>query len=233
MKIVIPMAGRGQRFIDAGYINPKPLIDINGKPMIKAVIDNIGLTGEYIFICQKDHIEKYDLNDKLPEFCGNNPCTIVPVEEVTQGAACTVLLAEEYLKGEVVIANSDQLVKCSVNHFVNNARAHHADGSIITFTATEPKWSFVRMEGRLVVEVAEKNPISNIATAGVYYFADADNLIRCAKSMISKNIRTNNEFYVCPIFNELILLNNKVINYHIYKMHGLGTPEDLQAYLEY
>lgn len=235
MKIIIPMAGRGSRFEKAGYVNPKPLIDVNGKPMIARVIDNIGLKGDYIFLVLKEHLDKFNLGELLPQFCGENKAEIVCVDRVTEGAACTVLLAEKKidLEEELLLANSDQLVEWSPLDFVQDMHGRNADAGIVTFTATEPKWSFARLarEGG-VAEVAEKNPISDIATVGIYYYKHGRYFVDGAKEMIRKNIRVNNEFYVCPVFNEIITSGKKVYTYHIQKMMGLGTPEDLEKYLQ-
>lgn len=234
MKIVIPMAGRGSRFEVAGYANPKPLIDVEGKPMIQRVIDNIGLEGEYVFLVLAEHLKRFDLENLLPQFCGNNKCSVIPVNQVTEGAACTVLLARDLIDSdeELILANSDQLVEWDSQKFVTDMRAKNADGGILTFTATESKWSFARVDDQdVVLEVAEKNPISNHATVGIYYYRSGRFFTEGADQMIKKNIRTNNEFYVCPVYNEIIQSGKKVYNYPIQKMYGIGTPEDLEKYL--
>lgn len=239
MKIVIPMAGRGSRFERAGFTNPKPLIDVKGKPMIQRVIENIGVSGEYIFLALKEHVEKYELGRLLPEFCGDNKCTIVEVNSVTEGAACTVLLAKNLINNneELLLANSDQLVICNRSwnqkEFLQTMHALNADGGILTFEATESKWSFAKLDevGR-VTEVAEKKPISNHATVGIYYFKSGKLFVTGAEKMIEKNIRTNNEFYVCPVYNELIAMNKLILSHPVSKMCGIGTPEDLELYLK-
>lgn len=233
--ILIPMSGRGQRFRDAGYELPKPLIDINGKPMIQRVIENIGIKGNYIFLILKEHLDKYDLQNHLQIFCGRNKCQIVEVANITEGAACTCLLAKNLINNqqELIIANSDQLVEWKPKHFLRQMTKYNADGGILTFQASEPKWSFAKVDRSTsrIIEVAEKNPISTNATAGIYWFRSGADFVSAAEQMINKNIRTNNEFYVCPVFNELIQNNKQIYNYPIKSMTGLGTPEDLLAYL--
>lgn len=236
MKILVLMAGRGQRFIDAGYNLPKPLININGKPMIQHVIENIGIEAEYIFLTLKEHCDKYMLRYILPLICDKNPCKIIEVDQITEGAACTALLAKDNLLGfeeELLIINSDQLVFWDPNHFINYMRFKKADGGILTFTASNSKWSFVKLkdETNLIIEVAEKKPISNTATVGIYYFKSSSKFVQCAKQMINKNIRTNNEFYLAPSYNELIEVGGKVYSYPVAEMIGLGTPVDLEKYL--
>lgn len=236
MNIVIPMAGRGSRFEKAGFTFPKPLIDVQNKPMIQVVVDNLGFDGTYIFLVQKDHYEQYALKYLLPLICQPNPCKIVQVEGITEGAACTVLLAKEHIDNddELVLANSDQWVDWDSDHFLSFLRGKNADGGILTFHATHPKWSFARIDelSEKIVEVAEKRPISNIATVGIYYFKHGKDFVAGAERMIEKDIRTNGEFYVCPVFNELIEDGKKILPYWAPQMRGLGTPEDLDRFLK-
>jgi HAD superfamily hydrolase (TIGR01509 family) len=232
LNVVIPMAGLGSRFEKEGYTFPKPLIDVNGDPMIKAVVDNINVDANYTFIVQKQHYEKYNLYHLLNLIA--KKCNIITVENVTEGAACTVLLAKDIINNEnpLLLVNSDQIIEWNSYDFFYNVENSSADGTIVTFRSTHPKWSFVKLENNLVVEVAEKKPISNIATVGIYYWKKGLDFVNCAESMIRKNIRVNNEFYICPVFNESILQNKIIRTYDIEKMHGLGTPEDLKRYLE-
>tara|TARA_R110000824_G_scaffold14726_13_gene62506 strand:+ start:1204 stop:2583 length:1380 start_codon:yes stop_codon:yes gene_type:complete len=233
MNIVIPMAGRGSRFEKAGYTFPKPLIEVNGKPMMQLVIENINVDARHIFIVQKEHYEKYNLKHLLnlisPE------CKIIQVDKVTEGAACTTLLAKEYIDNDepLLLANSDQFVEWDSNEFMYSMTADEIDAGMVTFTATHPKWSFAKLnEKNYVTEVAEKKPISDVATAGVYYWKKGSDYIKYAEQMIEKNIRINNEFYVCPVFNEAIEDQKKIKTFHIEKMWGLGTPEDLKIFLD-
>jgi HAD superfamily hydrolase (TIGR01509 family) len=233
MNVLIPMAGAGSRFQQAGYTFPKPLIDVEGKPMIQVVVDNLNIDATYIYVVQKEHREKYNLDTLLNLITPN--CKIVEVNGLTEGAACTTLLAKEYIDNDepLVMANSDQFVEWDSNEFMYKMIEQNVDGGILTFTATHPKWSFAKVdEYGYVTEVAEKNPISDIATVGVYYWAKGSDYVKYAEQMISKNIRTNNEFYTCPTFNEAIADGKKIKTFNIEKMWGLGTPEDLKYYLE-
>ena len=233
MNILIPMAGRGKRFEDVGYSFPKPLIDIEGKPMIQLIIENLNLTGKHIFLCQKEHYEKYAL-DKLLEMLSPN-CKIIQIDGITGGAAVTALKAKELINNdeELIIANSDQWINWNPQHFLSFLQNNDADGGIITFISTHPKWSFVKVnESGLITELAEKKPISNIATAGIYYYKHGKTFVEAAEQMITKNIRTNNEFYIAPAYNEIIQNGGKVFHYPVAEMYGLGTPEDLQYFLQ-
>jgi HAD superfamily hydrolase (TIGR01509 family) len=233
MNVLIPMAGAGSRFQQAGYTFPKPLIDVEGKPMIQVVVDNLNIEATFIYVVQKEHRVKYNLDTLLNLITPG--CKIVEVDGITEGAACTTLLAKEYIDNDqpLVMANSDQFVEWDSNEFMYKMIEQKADGGILTFRATHPKWSFAKVdEYGYVTEVAEKNPISDIATVGVYYWAKGSDYVKYAEQMIEKNIRTNNEFYTCPTFNEAIGDGKKIKTFNIEKMWGLGTPEDLNYYLE-
>ena len=233
MNIVIPMAGAGSRFKDAGYTFPKPLIEVRGKPMIQVVVENINIDANYIFIVQKNEREKYNLDTLLNLIAPN--CTIVEVDGITEGAACTALLSKEFIDNDnpLFFANSDQFVEWSSSEFLYNMQESDVDGGIVSFRSTHPKWSFAKVdENGFVTEVAEKNPISDIATVGFYYWKHGADFVKYAEDMIDKNIRVNNEFYVCPVFNQAIEDNKKIKTFDIDNMWGLGTPEDLNYFLK-
>jgi dTDP-glucose pyrophosphorylase len=233
LNILIPMAGAGSRFEKAGYTFPKPLIEVKNKPMIQVVVENLNMDANYIYIVQKSHREKYNLDTLLNLITPG--CKIVEVDGITEGAACTSLLAKEYINNDspLFFANSDQFVEWDSNEFMYKMNETNADGGIVTFNATHPKWSFAKMDqSGLVTEVAEKNPISDIATVGYYYWKKGSDFVKYAERMIEKNIRTNNEFYVCPVFNQAIEDKLEIRIFNVKNMWGLGTPEDLNYYLE-
>jgi dTDP-glucose pyrophosphorylase len=234
MNVLIPMAGAGSRFAQAGYTFPKPLIDVNSKPMIQVVVDNLNVEAHFVFIVQKEHYEKYNLQSVLNLIAPG--CDIVQVDGLTEGAACTTLLAKQFIDNDepLLMANSDQFIEWNSNECLYAFTADNVDGGIVTFESTHPKWSYARLgDDGFVAEVAEKNPISNIATVGVYYWKRGSDYVKYAEQMIEKNIRVNNEFYVCPVFNEAIGDGKKIRVKNIDRMWGLGTPEDLQHYLEH
>jgi dTDP-glucose pyrophosphorylase len=236
LNIVIPMAGRGSRFANAGYVDPKPLIKVNGKEMIRLVIGNLKPACEhrFIFMCLQEHIDKYDVDKKLAEWCPG--CIVIPVKTVTEGAACTVLLAEKYIDSEdpLMIANSDQWVDIDINKYLNSADG--ASGLIMTMKADDPKWSFVKFDTNgKVCEVVEKKVVSDEATVGIYNFAHGSDYVKYAHKMIAADLRVNGEFYVAPVYNQLIADKGEI---HIYNigtdvngMYGLGIPEDLNYFL--
>ena len=233
MKVLIPMAGAGSRFEQAGYTFPKPLIEVNGKPMIQLVVENINVDAEHIFIVQKEHYDKYNLQYLLHLISPN--CKIVQVDGITEGAACTTLLAKEFIDNDepLLTANSDQFVDWDSNEFLYAMQADGVDGGILTFESLHPKWSFAKVnDSGFVTEVAEKKPISNNATVGIYYWAKGSDYVKYAEQMIKEDRRVNNEFYVCPVLNEAIEDDKKVRIFPIENMWGLGTPEDLEIFLK-
>lgn len=233
LNVLIPMAGAGSRFEQAGYTFPKPLIEVNGKPMIQLVVENLNMDANYIYVVQKKHREQYNLDSLLNLITPN--CKIVETDGITEGAACTALLAKEYIDNDnpLFFANSDQFVEWDSNEFMYKMQETDSDGGMVTFTSTHPKWSFAKInDSGLVIEVAEKNPISDIATVGYYYWKYGKDFVNYAEQMIEKNIRVNNEFYVCPVFNQAIDDNKHIRTFNVNRMWGLGTPEDLKYFLE-
>ncbi len=237
INIVIPMAGEGSRFSEAGYKKPKPFIDVDGSPMIKKVLDNLKYKdASYILIAQKKHLlEEQQLVKEINNLYN---VTWVTIEQLTEGTACTVLFARELLNNDtpLLIANSDQIVDGGIGGLVDDAIERKLDGSILCFKDDErdPKWSFAKVdENMLVTEVREKEPISDCATVGIYYFGKGCIFVDAAIDMIVRNERVNNEFYTCPVYNQMIQkkLNIGVFMIDQKRMHGIGTPSDLLQYL--
>jgi dTDP-glucose pyrophosphorylase len=238
LNIVVPMAGRGSRFATAGYVDPKPLIDVGGKPMVQWVIENVrpARPHRFIFICLAEHLERYPkIAATLRSLCPG--CEIVTVNAVTQGAACTVLLAREFINNDqpLMIANSDQYVELPINDYLKRLDDAHADGLIMTFWSDHPKWSYCRLRvDGTVSEVVEKQVVSNDATVGIYNFARGGDFVAAADAMIARNLRVNGEFYVAPTYNLLINKGAKVVVAETGReyagMYGLGTPEDLECF---
>ena len=233
--LLLPIAGRAQRFLDAGYTMPKPLIMSKDKHIIDWSMSSINTEEcNMIFAVRLEHINNFSIDDILREKFGDD-ITIVVIDRVTDGSVSTCLLAKEHINNNnpLFFANSDQFVEWDSNEFLYKMNETNADGGIVTFKATHPKWSFAKLNDKgLVTEVAEKNPISDIATVGYYYWKKGSDFVKYAEQMIKEDIRVNNEFYVCPVFNEAIKDNKQIRTYNIEKMWGLGTPEDLKYYIE-
>lgn len=237
MKILFLLAGRGSRFKEVGYKVPKSLIPVRGKLMIQWATDSLSFikNGNLIFICLREQEENFGINPRLKELYGPH-IQIILANTVTEGAAISALLAKELIDTdeELIISNADQyfgslefkkeLLKKKKNH----------SGLIPVFEATHPRWSFAKVnEKGLITEVAEKVPISNHATVGVYYFRKGRDFVWAAEEMIRKDIRRNNEFFVCPVYNELLGRGDKIKAVNADFMWGLGTPEDVEYFEKY
>ncbi|WP_239375045.1 glycosyltransferase family 2 protein [Snodgrassella gandavensis] len=240
LNIVLPMAGRGSRFANAGYTIPKPFIPIHGIPMIKVVVDNLSPKREhrFIFVCQQQHIDQYNLIPKLKSYSKN--VEIIGINEITDGQVCTALLAKKYFDNDepLMSANADQYIDFDINEYLEVISDRNLDGMIMTMKSQDPKWSYAKVNNeRLVVETAEKKVISDDATVGIFNFSKGKDLIRAANQMIKDNIRVNNEFYTCPCYNYLIKEGKKIGIYGIGEeyngMYGLGTPKDLDFFINH
>ena len=238
LNIVVPMAGLGSRFARAGYSLPKPLIPVHGVPMIRLVIANItpSVPHRFIFICQNAHIAEFNLRETLSEWAPGS--VTIGIDGLTEGAACTVLLARELIGDEqpLMIANSDQFVDCSIDAYLADMTTRNLDGLIMTMWADDPKWSYAALDGQgLATEVVEKKVISNHATVGIYNFAHGRDFVVAAEAMIAADERVNGEFYVAPVYNQMIAHGAKIGVYDIGReadgMYGLGIPSDLDLFL--
>jgi len=227
-QLIIPMAGRGQRFIDAGYGKPKPLIDVVGQPMVRRVIDNVSFGVAHCdihLIVQKEHVSQ--VRDEFSDGYHN----IHVLDKVTDGAARTISLIMDKIDPDrpLLIANSDQWLDWSNAHFVDYCDRSSAYGVIPTFKASGPKWSYAYvLENGVITNVAEKLQISDRATCGIYWFRRAYFCFEAIAKMIKAERKTNGEFYLAPAFNEMIHDGLEVIEYPVPVMHGMGTPQDLQ-----
>jgi NDP-sugar pyrophosphorylase family protein len=238
LNIVLPIAGRGSRFADAGYELPKPLIPVHGVPMIETVVRNVrpAVSHRFIFVALAEHLQHLGMRETLERAAPG--CVIVPVDRVTEGAACTVLLARDYIDttDPLMLANSDQWVDVDINAYLATMDRQQADGLIMTMKADDPKWSFVGLDSAgLVTRVVEKQVISDEATVGIYNFRSGSDFVRAADAMIRKNLRVNNEFYVAPVYNELIAEGARIAIHNVGRegagMYGLGIPSDLTDFL--
>lgn len=237
INIVIPMAGRGSRFSRVGFEKPKPFIDVMGAPMIVRVLDNLAVAkANVILIARAEHIlQESALFASLRRDYGAH---IVEIDAVTEGTACTVLAAAELINNAapLLIANSDQLVDCKMEEFIEDCFQRKLDGSILVFEDElgDPKWSFAQTDdhGR-VLRVREKEVISSLATVGIYFYAQGCDFVSAAHAMIEANERVNGEFYVAPTYNYMIAAGKAIGVFKIppHSMFGLGTPEDLAHYL--
>ena len=232
--IVVPMAGRGSRFTEQGYTDSKPFIDVNGKPMIQRVIENLNIefdsNYEFVIICLQEDFDKYDFRI-FDDIIGHTEYKVICLEDVTEGAAQTLLEAKDIIDNDTPMLsfNTDQMVEYDKNMWKS---FEQFDGGIPCFWGNSDDWSYVRCsQDGYVKEVAEKKVISNDATAGYYYWSKGSDFVKYAEQMIEENSRTNNEFYVAPVYNWAIKDGKKIAIYMVDKIYELGTPEYLEEYL--
>lgn len=239
LNIVIPMAGEGSRFADAGYVKPKPFIDVNGEPMIVKVLKNLESSdANFFLIARSEHLKNnFDLVKEIEQ---KYSATFIPIEKLTEGTACTVLYARKYIDNDtpLLIANSDQLVDIDTSTFIEDCLIRKLNGSILTFIDKnkDPKWSFAKIDqNNLVTEVKEKVAISELATVGIYFYEKGKYFVSAALDMIIQNDRVKGEFYTCPTYNYMIGEGRRIgiFNIDIQKMHCIGTPDDLNKYISF
>ncbi|HEU0117628.1 MAG TPA: glycosyltransferase family 2 protein [Alphaproteobacteria bacterium] len=240
LNIVVPMAGSGIRFAEVGYKDPKPLIPVHGVPMIRWVIENLrpSMPHRYIFICQRAHVSAYGLEEKLKAWAPC--CVLIQLDGVTEGAACTVLTAREYIDNNdpMMIANSDQYADVDMDTYLAEMDKQNLGALIMTLKVppNDARWSFVGFDSKGNVDrVVEKETISDEATVGIYNYRHGKDFVKAAEAMIAANLRVKGEFYVAPVFNQLIAQGQRIGVYNIGSpgkgMYGMGTPPDLEAFL--
>lgn len=232
MKVLIPLAGNGSRFKEAGYSEPKPFIPVNGLSMIESVVFDLGIENEYIFIINTNQISEQEFRRKI-----DSPALvykILTVDHVTEGPACTALIAKELINNEapLIIVNCDQMIHdFSMMTFAEFCNINNADGVVGCFLSSSPKNSYLKLDANgHVIELKEKIVISNIATNGLHYWKHGRLFVESAEEMIKANDRYNNEFYIAPTYNYL-LKNHTVLPYFFNLHWPIGTPEDLNKYL--
>lgn len=237
LNILIPLAGKSIFFDSYEYPFPKPLIEIGGKLMIELVIENLNQINrdkQFIFIVNENDCYKYHLDNILRLLTDNN-CVIIKLKNETKGAACSCLMAIDYINNEnpLVISNGDQVIDEDLNSIILGFEKSFADAATICFESVHPKWSYVREDGEgNVVETAEKRPISKNAIAGFYYFKKGQFFVQAAMQSIMKDAHVNGQYYIAPTFNELILQNKIVAFRKIDKerYHSFYSPQKIKEY---
>ena len=235
MNVVIPMAGESKIFKDAGFRYNKNFTEIAHKPLFQRVFEGVqNINAEnFIFVVNKEDANKYHIGKSLKLLSPKS--RVIVAENMTAGAACTVLLAAELIDKdeELVISNGDQVLEMDLQGVIESFRARNLDGGIITFESIHPRWSYIRIdENNNVIETSEKDPISNHATAGFYYFKSGADFVAGAKAMIRKGADVNGHYYVCPVYNELIL-KQKLIGYREISAKNyfpLTVPKEVDEY---
>lgn len=236
MNIIFLMAGRGSRFKEVGFKEPKALIELHEKPMFAWAVDSLSFIKDarYYFLILKEH-EENGLSDEIKNRYGEKAHVVV-LDKVTHGAAETALALKDCINTdeELIISNADQYFTSKEFEKELEEKNKSFSGIIPVFEATHPRWSFAKVnDNSIVTEVAEKVPISNNATVGVYYFKQGKDFVWASEEMIQKDIRRNNEFYICPVFNELIGRGDKIKAVKADTMWSMGTPEDVEYFQKY
>jgi NDP-sugar pyrophosphorylase family protein len=237
LKIIIPLAGTSELFEKAGFFYPKPLIEINGTPMIQLVIERINaikIPHQLIFILREEDVLKFHLDNTLKLLSPN--CDIIKLKNDTKGALCSILMAVDKIdpNDSLLILNGDQIIDSDFGQIINYFNENQTQVGIVTFKSIHPRWSFAKIENNQVLQTAEKNPISENAIAGYYYFKNADDFFNCAFECILKDVQLDGKFYISPVINEYILKNKKVLNYSIEtnKYHSFYSPQMINKYVK-
>ena len=235
LKIIIPLAGPSEMFQQAGYIYPKPLIEINGVPMIQLVIEqarDIDEPCQFVFIIKEEDSIKFHLDNTLRLLSAS--CEIVKLKRPTSGSLCSVLMAIDNINDDdsLIILNGDQLLDIEYHDVLNFWRSKNADAGLITFKSVHPRWSYARLENERVVQTAEKNPISNNAMVGYYFFAHAATFFKAAFRVIQNDVNFDGSYFTSPVINEYVLLNKNILQYQIDAQahHSFYSPQMIEEY---
>lgn len=230
LKIIIPLAGSSEIFLKAGYLYPKPLIEVKGIPMIQRVIDStktLNIPFKIIFIVKEEDTSKFHLDNTLKLL--DPECEIVKIKNITKGGLCSVLMAIDKIDNEdsLLILNSDQIIEENLFKINNCWVENDSDVGVVTFTSVHPRWSYILTEDKEIIQTAEKNPISNKAIAGYYYFKSAELFFDCAFKTILDDVQIDGLFFVSPVINEYVLRNKKVNFYEIQntQYHSFYSPK--------
>jgi dTDP-glucose pyrophosphorylase len=237
MNILMLMAGSSTAFQDAGYAWPKMLIEVDGKPLVEHIIAGCRSLhtpdNQFLFMIRQQEQRTHHLGTVIQLLMPD--ARLVEIDQQTAGAACSALLAIEQINMDtpLLIMNGDQLIRTNLQQTVADFAARGLDGGIITFRAVHPRWSYVRTDANgLVTEAAEKRPISNQATAGAYWFRRGSDFVTAAMAMIRKDAQVDGAFYVCPVYNEMVLMQKRIGISEINPADYISftTPQTLRAF---
>jgi NDP-sugar pyrophosphorylase family protein len=241
MHIIIPMSGIGKRFIDAGYKDPKPLIVVDGKPIIEHVCDLFPGESKFTFICNSKHLVETNMKEILLGIKPN--ANIVEIPNHKLGPVYAVLFVEDLIEDdeEVIVNYCDFGTYWDYEDFLKHTRSRDADGAIPSYKGFHPhmlgstNYAFMRDDKQMMLEIKEKEPFTDnrmneYASNGTYYFKKGSYVKKYFKELMEKNINLKGEFYVSLIYNLLIEDGLKVSIYEIQHMLQWGTPQDLEEY---
>lgn len=237
MRVLMLFSGDDTAFRESGFQYPKNLTEIDGTPMIQNVMQSfkevLDSADEILLTMRQPEIDRYHTSSVARLLYPR--VKIVSVPNVTKGAACAVLLAVKKIDNneELLVINGDIILEESVLPAITDFRKRNLDGGVVTFESVHPRWSFVKCdESGQIIEATEKRPISKNATVGVYYFKKGSDYVAAAENMIRKDANVNGAFYICPVFNEMVLMQKKLgiyeINRNIY--YSLASPKGIEVY---
>jgi NDP-sugar pyrophosphorylase family protein len=241
MHIVIPMSGMGNRFIEAGYIEPKPLIIIDGKPIIEHVCDLFPGEDKFTFICNSKHLKETNMREVLKKIKPN--ANIVEIPNHKKGPVYAVSFIYDLIEDdeEIIVNYCDFGTYWSYENFLTHTRNRNADGAIPSYKGFHPhmlgstNYAFMRDDKQWMLEIKEKAPFTDnrtqeYASNGTYYFKKGSYVKEYFDKLMTRNINLNGEYYVSLIFNLLIKDGLNVSIYEIQHMLQWGTPRDVEEY---
>jgi dTDP-glucose pyrophosphorylase len=237
MRLIVLMAGDSGAFAEAGHAYPKNLVEVAGLPLVEHVVGNlrdvIDVAERAVFLLSGDEDRRHHTGDVIRLLAPG--AEVIALQQPAQGAACTALHAIEHIDRDepLLVANGDQVVDADVLEIVRGFEASDLDGGVVTFEAVHPRWSYVRCDATgMVVEAAEKRPISRLATAGMYWFRRGGDFVDGVMSMIRKDASVDGRFYVCPVYNELVLRQLPVGTHHIDRAQyfSMASPKGVETF---
>jgi dTDP-glucose pyrophosphorylase len=232
INILIPAAGLGARFQTT---TPKPLLDVNGKPMLVRVLENFYQSSRVRFtVCiLAEHEQKFKLVKTIKQYV-DIPFEVVFIDKLQDGPAKTCYLAKDYLNQQIplIVTNCDQLIfDLDIKKLVSYAGKNQADGVVGTFYSNSPKNSYIKLDDSgLITQIKEKEVLSNYATNGVHYWTKTCDFFESCDEMFAKNDKVLKEYYVAPSYNYMIQNGKKVIQYFFNEHFPIGIPADLEKF---
>ncbi|MBY0353698.1 NTP transferase domain-containing protein [Candidatus Babeliales bacterium] len=242
MLIIIPMSGVGNRFMQAGYSDPKPLINVDGKPIIEHVVNLFPGEHNFIFICNQEHLQTTEMYNVLRRIAPSG--TIVSIPKHKNGPVYAVSKVFNLIDNdeEVIVNYCDFSMYWDYNNFLHHTRTRNADGAIPAYKGFhphmlhDPNYAFIKDQNQWLLEIKEKAPFTTnktneYASTGAYYFKRGSLLKKYFPELIERDINVNGEYYVSLIYN---LLKRDGLNVSVYEVQHMlqwGTPEDLEEYV--
>ena len=234
LNIIIPLAGTNPLFPKSDFPFSKPLVEIDGKPIIQLSIENLQTIKQdihFIFLVKSEDCKNFFLDHTLSLLTGDQS-TIIKIEKDTKGAVCSALLAIDEINNDtpLMICNGDQIIKESLDNILEYFSNY--DAGVVSTTSVHPRWSYIRTDGKQVVELAEKRPISKDAVAGVFYYKKGSDFVDAAMEAIRKDANYNDMYYISSTINELVLKNKNIGFYKISidKYEAFYSPEKIEEY---